>query len=446
MIKYNLSMVRKIFEDKGLILDSDIYTNYNHKMECHDKNGFRYEVSLNSLLSGKHPYKYSKHNKFSLENIQLVLDKETDGVQLLSTEYKNNHTLMSYRCSCGKEFQMNGVSFVADKKRYCNSCAKSKRYDSISNYTNIILAKCKEIDCTLITTDEIVRQEQEFEYVCNKHIDSGVQKSTYKDFMKKKTGCKLCGIISRGEKHRIPIEEIKQLLVEKEFTYVNHEYIRYKNGSSKIQIECVCNKHRERGSHFLTYENLKHNKSGCIYCIGRGRTKEVLQNECDTMCNNIEILEFNDYTNIKVKCKKCNYEWKTKGVYITQGHSCPKCNMSNYEKRIESLLCNLGIKYFPQYKIDDCRDKLPLPFDFYLPKYNTLIEVDGQGHYMPIRFNGTSEKEALISYNIIKQHDKLKTQYCHDNRINLIRIPYYILDDKKIDIEQYLIDKIKNIH
>lgn len=69
----------------------------------------------------------------------------------------------------------------------------------------------------------------------------------------------------------------------------------------------------------------------------------------------------------------------------------------------------------------DCRDKLPLPFDFFLPFHNMCIEYDGELHYKKFEnsFNGKLKLE------VTKKHDKMKTLYCKNYNIRLVRIPYW---------------------
>lgn len=441
---YNIESARDIFMEKGFILDEDKYINNVTKMKCHDAKGFKYSTTLDNLLGGKTPNKYSKFNPFTIDNIQFLLDNETDGVTIISNCYHNNAEKLQYQCSCGRLFEMTTSQFVSERKRYCNYCSKSKRYDGKTDYITLIKNKCEKLGYILLT-DSINRSMDEIKYICNKHQDKGVQSTTPDRMLKQNQGCKYCGIESRGVKHRIPINQIKKLLNDKNFQYVNHDYIRYNNSSKRIRIHCVCKNHKDRGIQYLSYDNLKINKIGCIYCKGLGRTQESLQQEFDDANKNITILDFVNYANITVQCNLCGNVWNTKGVNINSGHGCPKCNMSNYEKRVELSLIHNNITYTTQYKFNDCRDKLPLPFDFYLPKLNILIEVDGQGHYMPINFNGASDEKSQKSYQKTVSHDKIKTQYCEFNNIKLIRIPYYDLDNKNINLDDYLLEKIHKI-
>ena len=66
-------------------------------------------------------------------------------------------------------------------------------------------------------------------------------------------------------------------------------------------------------------------------------------------------------------------------------------------------------------------------FDFYLPDYNLCIEYDGEQHFKPLKHFG-GEKDLTER----QENDKIKTNYCLENKISLLRIRY---DE---DIEQAL--------
>ena len=95
---------------------------------------------------------------------------------------------------------------------------------------------------------------------------------------------------------------------------------------------------------------------------------------------------------------------------------------------------NNNIEYIQQYRFEDCRNKKPLPFDFYLPEYNMCIEYDGEQHFSENRaFGGTDRFWTTVI------HDAIKNQYCEDNNINILRIPYWELKN----IEEILKKEIK---
>ena len=137
----------------------------------------------------------------------------------------------------------------------------------------------------------------------------------------------------------------------------------------------------------------------------------------------------NNRTKIKVRCKIDGHIWESKPCDLLSGYGCPKCNTSKGEKRVAQYLQDNNIRYISQYKFNDCRFKLPLPFDFYLPQYNTCIEYDGAFHYKIIK--GLGSVDGLIDTKI---RDTVKNIYCENNNITLIRIPYWDIDN----IEQIL--------
>jgi len=100
-------------------------------------------------------------------------------------------------------------------------------------------------------------------------------------------------------------------------------------------------------------------------------------------------------------------------------NGCPICKESKGEKTINKLLTESGIDFTPQYKFDDCRNILPLPFDFYLPEYNTCIEYQGRQHYIPIKLWGGDEALKDTQFR-----DNIKKVYCKKNDIPLIVIKY----------------------
>lgn len=80
-----------------------------------------------------------------------------------------------------------------------------------------------------------------------------------------------------------------------------------------------------------------------------------------------------------------------------------------------------------------------MPFDFYIPDKNICIEFQGKQHYQNVQFGGISEE--LANENLIEnqKRDLIKFNYCKNNSIQLVIIPYWdfnniedILKSKKI--------------
>ena len=113
------------------------------------------------------------------------------------------------------------------------------------------------------------------------------------------------------------------------------------------------------------------------------------------------------------KCKcDCGNIIEVPTLSLTSGNttSCG-CIKSKGEQKISNLLQTYNIIFQKQKTFDTCRfpDTNALArFDFYLPKYNLLIEYDGQQHFYYTN-NGWNNKE---NFKKINQHDKFKNDWC----------------------------------
>lgn len=97
---------------------------------------------------------------------------------------------------------------------------------------------------------------------------------------------------------------------------------------------------------------------------------------------------------------------------------------SNGEISIIKYLEAQGIPYEREYTFENCRNEMMLPFDFYLPTLNLLIEYDGEHHFKPVKFGGISEERAKENLQQRKRLDLIKTDFATHNNICLLRIPY----------------------
>jgi hypothetical protein len=126
-----------------------------------------------------------------------------------------------------------------------------------------------------------------------------------------------------------------------------------------------------------------------------------------------------DYVVWKCVCE-CGNETYVISENLLSGNtqSCGLCsNNSHGNIKIEQILKENNIDYVREKRFDSCRDKFPLPFDFYVNN-QYCIEYDGKQHY---------NKNTFFRY--IKMHDSIKSKWCKDNNIPLIRIPYTHYDE-----------------
>lgn len=424
---YTKEYLQQILKNAGLKVIGEIKTS-NDKVLCETEEGYYVlAIPFGIIRRNDKPIVFSKHNPHTIYNIKIWLkNNNVDSLELLSDEFLGSKQNLKWMCkNCGEIFDAT-LATIFNGKKYCNHCSHSKRYDDLKDYFYIISNECKNRNYKLLTK-VISRSNSEFEYICNKHDDMGIQHSNYDRFINSKQGCKYCGIESRGIIHRLEEYKIKQLVESKGFIFHSVNYDNDNNKKKTVNIQVICPNHKDKGIQNMKYNNLMNNTGKCIYCIGRERTQSDLQKELDSKKLCLTILKYTKYSEpIFVKCDICGFTWYSKGVNLTQGHRCPNCSKSKFELDVESVLKENNITYESQYKFPDCRDINPLPFDFYLPDYNTLIEADGEGHYIPIRRTSSMTiDDAIAQLKVIQNHDLIKTTYCNSNHIPLMRIPYW---------------------
>lgn len=143
----------------------------------------------------------------------------------------------------------------------------------------------------------------------------------------------------------------------------------------------------------------------------------------------LTVISYSDYKNNSShfaywNCKcDCGNEVVVMGNNLRTGHttSCG-CVNSQGELLIINLLKSKDINYQTQKTFEDCRfmDTNALAkFDFYID--NTyLIEYDGIQHFKYKNTDWNTEEK----FQKTQEHDKYKNQWCKENNIPLIRIPY----------------------
>ena len=97
--------------------------------------------------------------------------------------------------------------------------------------------------------------------------------------------------------------------------------------------------------------------------------------------------------------------------------------MSKGEDKIIRLLRAANIKFEREKTFSDLRGG-KFRYDFYLPSYNILIEVDGEQHFKQVKVFQKTRSDSLKQ----QENDRRKNSYALANKIMLIRIPIWELD------------------
>ena len=167
------------------------------------------------------------------------------------------------------------------------------------------------------------------------------------------------------------------------------------------------------------------------------------------------------YTLVSIKFKtvaKDKLEWNclehgkfkmTWNNFYKHGARCPQCNNSKGERKINEVLLNKKFnlmlqddfeelfKVNPQILLDNvCISQKEfdglfgvggglLSYDSYIPKYNLLIEFQGEQHERYIK--GFHKSKKYFERQV--EHDKRKRQYAKDNNIKLLEIWYFDIEN-----------------
>lgn len=155
------------------------------------------------------------------------------------------------------------------------------------------------------------------------------------------------------------------------------------------------------------------------------KTKNHVMLKCKCSCGELFDVDANDWRRgKKTRCNNCNHF------------------ISDIELAVRKYLDELGVLYQPQKKFDDCKYQRPLPFDFYLPQFNCCIEVDGEQHFYEC--SKYFHSRPMDSFELLQKKDNIKTNFCKNNNIKLIRIPYFQIRDT--DKYKKVIKEELNIH
>jgi hypothetical protein len=248
-------------------------------------------------------------------------------------------------------------------------------------------------------------------------------------------GCRKCATKRNAEKGTLSHKEFME-----RFYKCNNQYVeiigKYKGSDIKIKCKClICGEEFETTPYRLL-NGTKHEK--CANKLGSEKRKcdyEDLKQRINNVNPNIELLGeyINFHTKMDFRCV-CGEIHQATPIHLLRGGLCYKCgrHKSKGEDAIENVLKTFKYDYIKQYK--PIKENIRLAFDFALYNSNVLvsiIEYDGEGHYKPIDFAGKGEEWANKNFEIYQLRDSIKDQYCKDNNIPLLRIPYW--DYKNID-------------
>lgn len=233
-------------------------------------------------------------------------------------------------------------------------------------------------------------------------------------------GCKKCANINRALSKSFKIEDYIKICNKKHNNKYNYSKTIIKNLNDKIII--ICPIHGEFKQIAGTHKQGAECKKCGIIKFSKANTfdtKYFIEKASKIHDNKYDYSKssyINNTTRLEIICPIHGSFFKTPVSHYS-GNACSVCNKSKNELKICNWLSYYNIKFEEQKKFIDCINIKPLPFDFYLPDYNLLIEYQGEQHFKEIKyFKGDLEKRQRL--------DLIKKNYALNNNYNFLEITY----------------------
>lgn len=257
------------------------------------------------------------------------------------------------------------------------------------------------------------------------------------------SGCKICGHKkrwdSRGRKTTADIiNEMK--LINSDIEIIGEYY-----GSHKM-IQCKCKLDNTVWESYAC--NLLNGSAGCPTCAAKSIKDNLKLSDEEFILRvkesnpNIQILGKyqNAHTPVNFKCLIHNFEFSSlPTIFLYKGgKGCPRCVQSSGERKMIDILERNGIVVDYQHTFLDCKHINCLRFDAYDSVNRIAYEYQGEQHYYPVDFAGKGIEWANEQFELNKKRDQIKKQYCKENHIRLIEVPYWEFEN----MEEFLFSQL----
>lgn len=301
----------------------------------------------------------------------------------------------------------------------CNDCSsKASGILKINNMRDEFYKRAKERNNKLIVVGPYNGAEEKVHCIC---VTCGDDVYALPGSILANHGCKKCA--TEGNRQRSARDPV---LFRKQLSLINPDDImigEYVNSNTKIDMQC--SKCDEIYSKY-PYDLL--NREKCPKCslewvnMMKRMSIGTLQKRLDDILPGTEAIGeyINQNTPIMVRCKE-GHQWESTPKNLLAGHGCPICRggRSSAETLVTNYLLDCDVPFKSPMTFDGLVGVggKPLSYDFYLPDYNCLIEIQGDQHIRPIQLWGGDEQFAKQ-----QEHDKRKREYAKDKGFDLIEI------------------------
>ena len=289
-------------------------------------------------------------------------------------------------------------------------------------HTYEFVRRCFENQGYTLLEKEYINSHTSMQYICKKH-PSKIRTIKYTHLQQGK-GCYDCGINKIKESKILSYHDVKSKFEYHGYTLLEEKYI---NNRTPMKFRCSLHPNEDL---YISYDSLNQGH-GCRMCarelsskkqrLSFDFVKQAFDNKGFDLLDDTYI---NAHTPMRYLCRTHpNIIHTTTYLHLTQRVGCPLCAGSKAEHKVREYLNRSGIDYIYQYRTDECKNIKHLSFDFLLPARKIAIEVNGKQHYEPIDYFG-----GIKTFKKQQINDDIKRNYCKENNILLIEIPYWNFD------------------
>ena len=253
-------------------------------------------------------------------------------------------------------------------------------------------------------------------------------------------GCYKCGRKEVSKKLSSNREEF--INKSKEFHEDKYDYSKVEYNGNKKKVIIICKTHGD----FFQKPNSHLSGNGCVKCsiiVNADRNRKTLEQFI------IESTQVHgdryDYSKVEYKnsrekiiiiCKKHGEFLQSPEDHTHSKSGCPCC-LNKTEGKFYNIMINKYSDIAYQFKVDWCKNKKYLPFDFCIEEYKIIIELDGGQHFTQV-MNWLSPEEQF-------KNDKYKEKCANDNGYSIIRLLQIDVFNDKYDWKNELINNIEKI-
>ncbi len=265
------------------------------------------------------------------------------------------------------------------------------------------------------------------------------------------SGCPTCSNIKVSQKMCMGKDEFVRKAKLKHIDEDNnpiYDYSKVEYVNNKTHVIIICSKHGEfsqtpdghlvgKKCYQCNMDHIKETKGFTKEDFIK-RATEIHQDENgEPLYIYDDVIYVNNATPVSIRCRNGHTFIQPPNRHISGRAGCKMCVNKTELIFYAFLEKEFGPdKFVCEKKFEDCKNRYPLPFDYYSEEYNVVIELDGRQHFEEISVFG----DTLVDR---QRNDFIKMKYLESKNIALIRISQNDVYKNTFDWKKEIINHIK---